>query len=79
MSYADEIMKKGIFKVVVKPNARSNEIVTYDEGREAFIVQIKAEARDNKANIELIKFFSRLLKTQVRILRGATSRKKCSR
>jgi len=42
-----------IFKVVVKPNSRKNELLGYDEGKQAYIVHIKEKAEDNKANQKL--------------------------
>jgi len=39
-------------------------------------VNIKAKAEQNKANIEIIKFFSKLLKKRVRIIKGLKSREK---
>lgn len=64
------------FKIIVKPNSPKNEIWGYDEERQAYRVNIKAKPEDNKANIEIIKFLSKLLKKRVNIIRGLKSREK---
>ena len=69
-------IKENVFKIVVKPNSPKNEILGYDTGRGAYRVNIKAKPEENKANIEIIKFFSRLLKKKVRIIKGLKSREK---
>lgn len=62
--------------IIVKPNSAKNEIVEYDESRKAYKVNIKAPPENNKANIEVIKFFSKISKKQVKIISGQTSKKK---
>ena len=69
-------IKENSFKIIVKPNSSRNEVLAYDDGRKAYKVNIKAKAEDNKANIEIIKFFSKLLKKKVRILTGLKSKEK---
>ena len=70
-------MEKGkIFKIIVKPNSAKNEIVKFDKERKAYRVNIKEKAEDNKANKEIIKFFSRLLKKKVKIIKGLKSKEK---
>ncbi len=69
-------IKEEIFKIIVKPNSAKNEILKFDEGRKAYRVSIKEKAEDNKANIEIIKFFSKLLKKKVKIIKGLKSKEK---
>ena len=69
-------IKEWIFKVIVKPNSRKNEILGYDEEKQAYIIGIKEKAEDNKANIELIKFLSKMLGRKARIKSGLKSREK---
>ena len=69
-------IKNNILKIIVKPNSNKSEIIGYDDTREAIKVNIKAPADKNKANIEVVKFFSRLLKKEVRIKVGLTSKEK---
>ena len=64
------------FKIIVKPNSSKNEILSYDKEKNAYRVNIKAKPKDNKANIEIIKFFSKLLKKKVRIIKGVKSKEK---
>ena len=68
--------KSATFKVVIKPNAKKSEIIGYNCDKEGFEIAIKAPPKDNKANIELIKFLSKLLKKKVRIKSGKTSKVK---
>ena len=61
-------------QVKVKPNARENMILEQTE--KTLVVSIAAPPEDNKANIALIKFLSRELKKQVRIVSGFGSKTK---
>jgi len=63
-------------KITVKPNSSENKIIGYDESRKAIKVNIAAKPEENKANMEVIKFFSRLLKKRVKIKYGLTSKEK---
>jgi hypothetical protein len=69
-------IKENKFKVIVKTNSKENEIVGFDETKKAYKINLKAKPIDGKANIELIKFLSRELKKQVRIVRGLTNKEK---
>jgi len=69
-------IKGEIFKVIVKPNSRKNGILGYDEEMQAYIISIKEKAEDNKANIELIRFLSKILGRKARIKSGLKSREK---
>ena len=72
----EQYLKKGYLKIIVKPNARDNEIISFDSERDALRVSIAAPAEDNKANIEVVKFFSKLLKKKVKIKSGLRSKEK---
>ncbi len=63
-------------KIIVKANAHYNKILGYDQERKVFRVAIKAKPQDNKANIEVVKFFTKLLGRPVRIKTGFTSKEK---
>lgn len=67
---------KSSFKIIVKPNSPKNQIKSYDKERNAYKVNIKAPAEKNKANKEIIKFFSKLLKKKVKIIKGLKSKNK---
>ncbi len=72
-----EIMKiKSIrFNVIAKPSSKENNI-HFDKERNAYIVQVKAKPEDNKANIEIIRFLSKLTKKRARIVSGLKSKEK---
>ncbi|MBN2368736.1 YggU family protein [Candidatus Woesearchaeota archaeon] len=72
----NEFINNNRLNIIVKPNSPKNQIKDYDKNREALRVEIKAPAEDNKANIEIIKFFSKLTKKDVRIVSGLTNKKK---
>ena len=67
-------IKEEIFKVVVKPNSRKNEIIGYNKEKDAYIINIKEKAENNKANIEPIKFLSKTLGRKIRIKSGFKSK-----
>lgn len=69
-------IKEDIFKIIVKPNSSRNEVVKFDKYKKAYRVNIKEKAEDNKANIEIIKFFSKLLKKKIKIVKGLKSKEK---
>ena len=61
--------------IIVKPNSKENNII-FDKEKNAYRVSIRAKAKGNKANIELIKFFSKTFKKKASIHSGLKSRKK---
>ena len=60
-------------KILVKPNKTKTRIVSYGD---VCVVEVAAKAESNKANIELIKFFSKLSGKRVRIKTGLKNKKK---
>lgn len=68
--------EKDIIKVIVKPNSPKNEIICFDKNKQAYKINIKAKAENNKANKELIKFLSKTLNKKVKIKKGIKSREK---
>ena len=73
---AENLAKEKHLRIIVKPNARETRIAAVDEARNALRVDVKAPADKNKANKEVIKFFSRLLKKKVSIAHGLKSKEK---
>jgi uncharacterized protein (TIGR00251 family) len=61
-------------KVIVKPDSPKNKIVSFED--DTYKIEIKAPAEKNKANIELIKFLSKKLDKDVKIISGFNSKKK---
>jgi len=69
-------INKETFKVVIKPNSSTNEVVGFDKDKEAYLIKIKAKPENNKANIELIRFLSKVTGKKVKIISGFKSKKK---
>lgn len=69
-------IKEKTFKVVIKPNSQDNQIICFDKNKNAYLIQIKARAEDNKANAELIKFLSKSLGMKAMIKSGLKSKVK---
>jgi uncharacterized protein (TIGR00251 family) len=63
-------------KILVKPNSVKTEILKWDDEKKALRVNVHAKPEDNEANIEVVKFFSKLLKKKVVIKSGLRSREK---
>ena len=70
----EDILKKSRFRIIVKPNSDENKIVGMED--DAIKINISAPADKDKANKEVIRFFSKLLKKKVRIASGLKSREK---
>ncbi len=62
--------------ILVKTNSPKTEIVRYDYEKKALRVNVHAKPEDNEANVEVVKFFSKLLKRKVVIKSGTRSREK---
>jgi uncharacterized protein (TIGR00251 family) len=75
MNLADHVLD-GKLKVLVKPNAPETKLIGYDDARKAVKIAIAAPPEDNKANKELIRFVSKLLKRPVKIKSGLKSKEK---
>jgi len=69
-------IKQGTIKVILKPNSLKNRIVKFDSEKNTYRIEIKAPAQENKANLELIKFLSKSLKKNIKIIQGFKSREK---
>ncbi len=62
--------------IIVKPNSPKTEIIRWDDEKNALRVNVHAKPEDNEANVEVVKFFSKLLKKKVSIKSGTRSREK---
>ena len=69
-------VKNRKLKIIAKPNSPKTEITGYSKSKDALKVSIAAPADKDKANREIVKFFSRLLKNKVVIAHGLKSREK---
>ncbi len=72
----EKYIKDNILKVLIKPNSPKNQILGFDENKKALRISIKAVPEKGKANQELVKFISKLLKKKVEIIKGLKSREK---
>ena len=66
-------------KIIVNPNSPKNEIKTFDKEKQSLRVNIKAPPEKGKANKEIIKFFKKLLKKEVKIISGLKNKTKILR
>ena len=71
-----EKLKSGKLKILVKPNAKKSEILGWDAAKQRLRVAIAAPAEGNKANIAIVKFFSKLIGKRIRIKSGLKSKEK---
>ena len=62
-----------MIEVLVKANSKEDKIELVDG---IYKVNLKAKAKDNEANISLIKLFKKQLGMNVRIVKGLRSRRK---
>jgi len=69
-------IEKGKLSLIVKAGASKNKIVGWDNEKKALRVEINAKAESGKANLEIVKFFSKLVKTKVSIIIGKTGKRK---
>lgn len=68
--------QNGVLKVFVKPNKMQSVVEGYDSSRNAVIIHISAPSDKDKANRELVRFLSRMLKKRVEIVKGMRGREK---
>ncbi len=76
MDYLPLLKTKERLLVRVKPKSKKSEILNYDEETNTFLIAVKAPPEDGKANAELERYLSKLLKQPVRIKSGHTSKTK---
>jgi len=71
--------EKGTFvRVIVKPNAKDNQLLA-DKNPNALVINLSSPAREGKANSELVKRLSKLLRVStsaIRLVAGHKSREK---
>ena len=64
------MIKERIFFVSVKARAKKTELLGFDKDKNAYAVAVAAPPEGNKANLELVKFLSKLIGSRVRIRKG---------
>jgi hypothetical protein len=68
--------KNTLVDIAVTPNADSTGIKGFDSWRERIMVGTKERPLQNRANREIVDFFSKLFNADVKIISGAKSRQK---
>ncbi len=63
---------KKFLEIKVNPNKSKTKIIS----SEPFVMDVNAVPENNKANIEIIKFFKKKFKLNIKIKKGISSRKK---
>ena len=79
MVKVNDYIKNNTLKILVKANSSKTEIKGYDANRKALRVNVKALPEKGKANAEIVKFFSKMLKKRIKISSGLSSREKTLR
>ena len=77
--FADAIRPKGestLIDIIVTPNSKSTGIKGFDAWRKRVMVDVNEQPIKNRANQEIMSFFSKLFGADVEIIKGATSTKK---
>ncbi|MBW3015400.1 DUF167 domain-containing protein [Candidatus Woesearchaeota archaeon] len=69
-------IKENKLKIIVKTNSPKTEITGYDKEKEAIKLNVHAQPEKGKANLEIIKFFKKQLKKDIRIISGFKSKEK---
>ena len=65
-----------LLEIEVQPGSSRQGIVGFNQWRSKLQVAVKAEAQQGKANIAVCKVISTLLKAEVKVVSGHTSRQK---
>lgn len=72
----NQYINNGYLPILVKTNSPKTLIVGWDEEKKVLKVNVHAQPIDNAANVEVVKYFSKLLKKKVVIKSGIRSREK---
>lgn len=79
MDLSHYVNDNGFLKISVKTNSPKAEIKGFDEVKGAVKVNIRAPPIEGRANAEVIRLFSKLLKKKVEIKTGKSSKEKLLR
>jgi uncharacterized protein len=72
----EDHLNKNTLKIIVKPNSNKTQIIKWDKEKKALRINVKSPPQKGKANIEIVKFFTKLLKKKVLIKSGLSSKEK---
>ncbi len=70
------MIKENIFSVTVKPNAKRTSVLGFDTLKKSYKISLAAPAQENKANIALVKFLSKITGKKARIKSGLKNKVK---
>jgi uncharacterized protein (TIGR00251 family) len=77
--YSTAIRPKGestLIDIIVTPGAKNSGIKGFDAWRKRVMVEVKEPPVQNRANREIVSFFSKLLSADVKIVSGAKNTRK---
>ncbi|MBR9676139.1 hypothetical protein GOV05_03965 [Candidatus Woesearchaeota archaeon] len=67
------------FKISVKTNKKETKLTEFDNNKNCFVLEVKAQPIEGRANTEIIKYFKKKNKVNVEIVSGLTSKEKTLR
>ena len=70
-------IEKSDIEIIVKTNAKKTQII--EKTNNIYKIAVKALPEKGRANEEIIRFFSKLTKKHVKIIKGKTNRRKTLR
>jgi len=76
MDFTKILLPKTRILIKVKPNASRTRITAYSSENDTFSVDVRAPPVDGKANTEIERYFSKLLKKTIVIIRGKRGKRK---
>lgn len=66
-------------KIIVKTNMPKTGIICFDEDKGAYRMNVHAKPEKGEANKEILKFFKKEFKKDIKIISGKTSKQKLIR
>lgn len=75
LSFISEV-GSAVVSVSAKPSSPQNKIISFDSDNKKLRVTIKAQPENGKANQVLIKYLKKITKKEIKLISGATSKKK---
>lgn len=70
----EKYIKNNFLKIIARPNAPETKIIKWDEARQALRVDVHAQPEKDRANKEIIKFFSKLTGKKAEIASGGAGK-----
>lgn len=67
------------FDIEVRTNRPRTNLKGYDKDKQAYLLDVAAPPEKGKANIEIVRFISKMTKKRASIIKGKKSRRKTVR